>query len=462
MRNALVLLACTSFLCSVAQAQQNSAVNLLDSPIKSEPVYAAGETIMCSIALPATAALFGTDTCTGTTPAAPRFVTDELFGPGFRVWMTDDACNLLSSWSTAFAGSTMTGIAVPNGNAPGHLITHYWTIDPFGFSATRYVKGTGAVVPASTIPIPAGSLWGAAVIDDNQGGEVLCIDDIATDTYTCINAAAGGAFLCSYANVDNAGGGAFGNGMGDAVTPAACSGATLVQATGTINEGQVTRVGQYDCVTTDPACSDRWSVGQFSTFVNGIEEFLSTALGGRALVVVDNVTSTFLVVTQPVGIGDCQDIDANMDVVWVNGSQGGGDFNVDVATAGTLAVADQKVPGSNGKFVHHMNAGTPNAGTVSKLFDLGNDCFDFLGGTAVVVENNVGKTNLVGASNYFGNPIADPAKSPTFLASLTQASIDTGNLPAGSSFTHQAIHLNPAASSKKGGSLSNAVIMTMQ
>jgi hypothetical protein len=451
---ALLAVACVALLCVTAQAQQNSATNLLDSPVKSEASYNIGETIICSVALPATAALFGTDTLSS---SIDQWVTDELFGPAFRVWQTNNACTILSTWSTAFAGTTMTGIAVPNASTAS-----YWTIDPFGFSATRYVLPGGAVVAGSTIPIPAGSLWGEAVVDDNQAGQVLCIDDIATDTYTCINAAAGGAFICSYANADNTGSGAFGNSVGDAVTPADCSGATLVQATGTIGEGQVTRVGQYDCAVTDPACADRWSVGQFSTFVNGVEEFAGTS--GRELAVVDNVTSFWLILAQPVGIQDCQDIDANMNLVWVNGSQGDAGFNVDVSVAGTLSVGVQKTPAGNGKFVHHMNPGTPNAGTVVQLLDLGSSCFTFLGGGggAAVIENNVGKTNQVGASNYFGTPIADPAKAPTFLASLQQVVVDSTNLPSGSQFTHQGIHLNPGGSSTKNASLSNAVIMSMQ
>jgi hypothetical protein len=452
---ALLAVACVALLCVTAQAQQNSATNLLDSPVKHEASYNLGETIICSVALPATAALFGTDTLSAT---VNLWVTDELFGPGFRVWETNPACTILSSWSTAFAGGTMTGIAVPNGTT-----TQYWTIDPFGFSATRYTLPGGAVIAGSTIPIPAGSLWGEAVVDNNQAGQVLCIDDIATDTYTCIDAALGGAFICSYANVDNTGSGAFGNAIGDAVTPADCSGATLVQATGTIGEGQVTRVGQYDCNVTPAGCSDRWAVGQFSTFVNGVEEWNNS--GDRRLALVDNVTSFWLHIDQAIGIADCQDIDANMDVVFVNGDDGNASGHlVNVNTLGTLSVGVQKTPAGNGKFVHHMNPGTPTQATVSPLLDLGNQCFSFLGGggIAVVIENNVGKTNQVGASNYFNTPIADPAKAPTFLQSLLQVTVDTANLPAGSSFTHQGIHLNPSSSSTKNASLTNAIIMNMQ
>ena len=101
---ALLAVACVALLCVTAQAQQNSATNLLDSPVKHEATYNAGETIVCSVALPGTAALFGTDTLSAT---VDQFLTDELFG-AFRVWQTDAACNILSSWSTAFAGSTMT------------------------------------------------------------------------------------------------------------------------------------------------------------------------------------------------------------------------------------------------------------------------------------------------------------------------------------------------------------------
>jgi len=227
------------------------------------------------------------------------------------------------------------------------------------------------------------------------------------------------------------------------------------------------RVGQYDCnvPTPTPACANRWMVGQFSTFVNGIEEFeeLNPGAGGgeRRLTIVDNVTSTILILNQPIGIGDCQDIDANMDVLFVNGSQGGTNFTVNVNTTTTVATALQRVTGSNGKFVYHMNSGTPNSGTVGPLFDLGNECHPFVGGSPAVVENNVGKTNLVGSSNYFTDPISDPAKAPVFV-SPTQVAIDTVNLPSGSFFTMQSIHLNPAASSGKGGSFSNALIMAMQ
>lgn len=448
---ALFAVICVACFGMTAMAQQNALTSALDSPIKMEAEsYNAGEVIVCSLALPASAALFGTDHSGGV------FITDELFSP-FRSFTFDENCSPISTWSSSgVVGTTTTGIGFPNAGAGT-----YWLCDPFGgATVTEYTSVTG-VATGTVLATPAGgSVWGSLVVDNNQAGEIMCLNEIALDATTCIDAAAGGAFVCLYANADNTGGGAFGNGTSDAVAPGDCSGQTLLNASGTIGEGQVTRLGQYDCSGADPGCSDRWTVGNFSTFVNGIAEF--TAGGGaRDVMIADNVTSVMLHLSQPVGISDCQDTEADMDLVYANASQGGGDFNVDVDTTATLSVGIQKTAAGNGKFVHHMNAGAPSSATVTVLFGLGDSCFSYLGGSPVVVENNVGKTNLVGSSAYFGTPIANPAKAPSFLGSLLQASIDTTNLPAGAVFTHQLIALNGAAASK-GGSLSNALTTTMQ
>jgi len=452
---AFVAAVCVAVFGAAANAQLNSSVNLLDSPVKSDtPIYDAGEVTICSVTLAGAPALFGTDTVDGSA-ASKLFVQDELFSP-FRVFEVDETCAPLSTYSTAFLSSTMTGIAVDNSST-----ANYWVVDPVSQTLNQFVRGSGAPSGAAAVALPpSAGLYGSLVVDDNQPGNIACINEIVADLYVCVDVATS-LPTCSFINADNAGGGgAFGNGLGDAQDTSICSGGTFVVSSGTISEGQVTRVGQYDCFVTDPACSDQWDVAPISTFVNGIEE--TEIAGEKSLAVADNVTSTFLILQQPVGISDCQDIDADMDLVYVNGSQGGLDFTVQVATAGTLGTANQRTGAGNGKFVHHMNAGAPSSSTVGGLFDLGDNCFDFLGGTAVVVENNVGKTNLVGASNYFGPAISDPAKAPTFLDSLTQAAIDTGNLSAGSEWTHQSIHLNGAASSSKGGSLSNGIVMQMQ
>lgn len=452
MRRIALIAACVAVLGVCAQAQQNTVVNLLDSPVKLEnEVYNAGEAIVCSLALPGTAALFGTDTLTGSSGPEVLFA-GELFAP-FRCWEYDSGCTPTSTWSTLFAGGTMTGLASPNGST-----ATYWVVNPGG-TADEHDYGIGTATGA-TIPLVALGLLGSGVIDDGQAGEILCVNDIGTDAYTCVDVSAAGAFVCSFGNADNTGGGAFGNGNGDAVAPGDCGGGTLVASTGSLGEGQVTRVGQYDCFAGGvvAGCENRWSVTAFSTFCNGIDEF---DLGGvRSLNMLANDTSIVFILQQPVGVTDCQDIDADMDLVYVNASQGGAAFDVAVDTTTTLSVANQKTGAGNGKYVHHMWAGVPGAGTVAPLFDLGNACNSFFGGAAVVA-NNVGKTNIVGASNYFGTGSADPAKAPAFIDDLTQASIDTANLSVGSQWTHQSIHLNGAASSSKGGSLSNGVVMSM-
>ncbi len=456
-RFALILICTAAWMFPGAEvrAQISAAVDLLDSPVKmTTPAYGIAGPAGCSVTLPGTPALFGVDTVDGTAESK-LFVQDELFSP-FRVFEIDETCAITATYSTALASSTMTGIAVGNSST-----ATYWVVDPVAQSLESFDRGTGLPSgnPSVSLPSSAG-LYGALVIDDNQPGDVACVSEIVSDVYICIDLASG-LPECSFTNADNFGGaGAFGNGLGDADDPSECSDATLVVSSGTLAEGQVTRVGQYDCAVADPACSDRWDVTAFSTFINGIEE---TSIDGETrLVLADNVTATFLITVPVIPEPDCQDIDPDMDLVWINGSQGGTDFTVQVRVSATVGVANRKTTAGNGRFVHQMHAGRPSAATVTTLFDLGDSCFDFLGGGAVVIESNVGRTSFVGTSNYFGETIDDPARAPTFLGSLTQASIDAANLAAGTDWTHQAIHLNAAASSAKGGSLTNAVVMQMQ
>ncbi len=434
-----------------AVAQDNSVAGLFDSPVKVESEsYQMGAVLTCSASYPGTAALFGADTVVE--GASSRFLVNELFGT-FRTWEMDAACNLIATWSTAFSGSTQTGVAVPNGNT-----SVYWAVDTAASTVDQYVRGTGAATGVS-VPLSGGLLYGAMVIDDNQPGQIGCYDEIVNDTYTCIDMTANGAFLCQYANQDNTGAGAFGNAIGDALVPSDCSGATLVQATGPIGGGQVTCVGQYDCNVVDPSCLCTWDVGVYSTFTNDVEEFDLNGMHG--LIMVDNSSSSVYILIRSIGIQDCQPNDTGMNLLWANASQGGAFSTVIVPQTAPLSTAMHRAPGGDGRFVFHLDAGVPGITTVTSLFDLGNTCFPFLRSTHAVVENNVGRTDLIGASSYFAALKPDPAHSPAFIQP-TAPVVDAANMPSGSFFTGQSVHVNAQSSSTRGASISNPLIYNVQ
>ena len=92
---------------------------------------------------------------------------------------------------------------------------------------------------------------------------------------------------------------------------------------------------------------------------------------------------------------------------------------------------------------------------------LGAMCFSplippFGTGAPVAVWNGIGKANKVGSSNYFGTGIPDPARAPTTFLDLPAG--DAVHFPICSRFTIQAIIANPAATSPKGFSVTNAVV----
>ena len=154
------------------------------------------------------------------------------------------------------------------------------------------------------------------------------------------------------------------------------------------------------------------------------------------------------------------------DVLFVNGSTGGPTRTV-TAEVGELLVAYLLSPpaGGNGKFVVHANTGTPNASSIVALpSSVGTACFEFLlplGGSPVAVWNNVGKTGKVGASMYFdGSSIADPPVAPSIFLQLHGG--DPTNLPVGTTVTFQGALIDPGATSSAGGSLSNAVVLTIE
>jgi hypothetical protein len=273
----------------------------------------------------------------------------------------------------------------------------------------------------------------------------------------------------SFGNPDNTTGtGAFGNGCGEAMDPAACSGATMVVSSGLGAEGQVRRVSQMD--DTGTLCYETWDVATIltpygETFVNGIEEFYGSALGDKRLMISGNATGVMYNLGRPAGITDCQGVDApDSDVVFVNSDQGGIDYTVQVNNTWPLSWAIQDVPNTGGKkFVVHQNNGIPSSSTITSLpASLGSWCFPLLippfgSATPECVWSNLGKTNKIGASNYFGTPIANPSKAPTFFEA--RADGDSFNMTLGSQHTVQGIILNATASSPKGASATNALIV---
>ena len=150
-----------------------------------------------------------------------------------------------------------------------------------------------------------------------------------------------------------------------------------------------------------------------------------------------------------------------MNLLWANASQGDAFSTVIVPQAGPLSTAMHRAPGGDGRFVFHLDAGVPGITTVTSLFDLGNTCFPFLRSTHAVVENNVGRTDLIGASSYFAALKPDPAHSPAFIQP-TAPVVDAANMPSGSFFTGQSVHVNAQSSSTRGASISNPLIYNVQ
>lgn len=466
MKKAFLLAVVALFgLVATGYAQQNAAWNLLESPFKLEAEVAnVGETVTCTVGLGGgTASLFGLDKVPSTSPV--EFYGGEL-GGSWRIFHFDELCANIATWGTSFTGPTMTGVTADLGG------TVYWAVDPFGTGTIDdYLIGTGMPGPGTAVPLAAGfpGVWGPIDINTNEATllKAFC-EDIAADLaleYHLGTGAIGG----SIPNPDNgAGTGAYGNGISDAVDPSLCSGAGMVMSSGTITDAQVTRASQVDSLGT--LCYSTWDLATPTlpfgeTFVNGIQEFSSTVTLDRRMMALGNVTGIAFNIGRPVGITDCQGQDSpDSDVAYVNSSQGGLSYTVAIDNTAPLGMAMQKPPaGGNGKYVNHLNSGIPSAGTVSGLpAGLGTFCFPLLippfGSAApVCVWNNIGKTERVGASNYFGTPIADPTKAPAFFVS--DADGDAVNFPLGSQWTLQGIVINPAGSSPKAASVTNGLVI---
>lgn len=167
----------------------------------------------------------------------------------------------------------------------------------------------------------------------------------------------------------------------------------------------------------------------------------------------------------PPAIATCQGIDG-LDVLTVR--SGGVDTETNFVAIADSAQSlelfiDRPAGPGNGKFVAHLNADSPRSDTITMLpAQLGDSCFDFLiapfGSAApIAVWNRIGKADKVGSSIFFGTPIPDPDRAPTTFYSTP--SVEVAHMPIGSRWTLQAVILNAAATSPKGVSVTEAVIL---
>ena len=191
--------------------------------------------------------------------------------------------------------------------------------------------------------------------------------------------------------------------------------------------------------------------------------------GDTPFVVVDSVV---VIITDkgPDAIRGCGNGTINLaagrraDVLFVNGTAGAELRTVAVGAGDSIWGALLLPPaGGVGKFVLHMNSGLPTDADVIELpASIGTSCFPMLLPTAMPLSvwNNIGKTHLVGASNYFSSPISNPGKAPEIF--LFQAAGDPTNLPVGTTVTIQGVIFDPATYSPKGVSATNGVILEVR
>lgn len=167
----------------------------------------------------------------------------------------------------------------------------------------------------------------------------------------------------------------------------------------------------------------------------------------------------------PTPIDQCQSQDA-VNTLRVNFDNGIGSGHVVMVDGSSTILADIAKPsgGGNGRFVVHLNAGAPTVGTITSLpGNLGDYCFPVLlsdGANPVALWNSLGKEEIIGVSQYFGVPILDPGRAPETFLFLPVG--DPVNMPPGSSFTMQAVIVNPAATSPKGASVTNAILVVVE
>lgn len=151
------------------------------------------------------------------------------------------------------------------------------------------------------------------------------------------------------------------------------------------------------------------------------------------------------------------------DILFVNGSAGGAAEREVLISPGqeVLATIVKPPAGGNGRFVIHGNLGRPWPESVVPLpRNIGDSCFPIIlseGANPVIVANAARHPELVGASNFFGSPLPDPARAPSTLFQVT----NDPNLTVGVVVTLQGAMFDPGASAPRGVSITNGVTFVM-
>ena len=149
------------------------------------------------------------------------------------------------------------------------------------------------------------------------------------------------------------------------------------------------------------------------------------------------------------------------NVVFVNGSSGGGDRRTTVfAEAEQFFVTVTRPSTSgNGRFVLHGNVGTPSPFAEALLpAQIGTSCFPVLlsnGASPEIIANSIGKVDRVGESAFFGVPNPNPPRADINL-------VYPGTIPVGTVVTFQGVIVDLGSPSPKGASMTNGVVTSFE
>jgi hypothetical protein len=399
-----------------------------------------------------TAAVIRTATFNGGTPfgctedtSTGEILFSEQNTP-FRIEFRDKQLNLVRTLDIPNQGTAMAGI--------GYDAKHdtIWACDQTTYKVWEYNKFTAAATGA-WVQYPGGLLAGSLTIDlnDGTGGDTLYIAEPYWDKIHQVNLRTGQK---TGDHQNPLGQYAWGSGISYAANPA-YSGELFITA-GLEADGQVT-----DLFRGNPSIGQDYlhafSVRDFGPsgdvlpigFQSSIDPGVTPS---EVFYYVGQDTNTIYEIYAPKTSEDCQGIDGE-NVLFVNGQNS--PF-VDLGEGWPFHFAIWKPSGGGiGRYLVHMNAGHPYDPTITTLpSGLGVVCFPMLlppfgSASPVCVWNNVGKTQKIGASHYFGAAIPDPQPAPVFFHESISG--DATNMPAGATFTLQGVILNPAASSPHAG-----------